>query len=291
MNAVDDDLLAGLMADMRATAQAEIVPRFRAITADAIRAKTAPDDLVTDADIGAERMLTEAAERRFPGALVVGEEAVSTDPGILAKLADAGLAVVIDPVDGTWNFAHGVPLFGSILAVVAGGATVAGLIHYPLTGDFLVARPGQGAWHIGADGATTRLRVAPVVPLDQMHGFVPLHMFPPAYQAALAPRLPRIGRTTTWRCSAFEYRMVATGAMHFSFNAGLSPWDHAAGVLIHAEAGGYGALLTGEPYRPTMVSGRLLLASDRASWHALRRLLSEDGSQRGDSGNEREKPA
>lgn len=270
---IDDALLAGLMDDMRETAQAEILPRFRAVTTDAIRTKTAPDDLVTDADTGAERLLSEKLAQRLPGIVMVGEEAVADDKSILHRVGSAELVAIIDPVDGTWNFAHGLPLFGSILALVAGGKTVAGLIHYPVTGDFIVARPGQGAWHVATDGAQTRLAVAEPSPIGEMHGFIPLHMYDTQFQAELAPRVLRFSRTTTWRCSAFEYRTIATGAMSFCLNAGLSPWDHAAGVLIHAEAGGYSALLNGEQYRPTMTEGKLLLAPDQASWLAIRDAL------------------
>ena len=273
MIGISDDIFSALMEDMRRAAEAEILPRFLGVTAEGIRTKTAPDDLVTDADVGAERRLTEAFSARFPRALIIGEEAVSADPALLPRLAGANLAVVIDPVDGTWNFAHGVPLFGMIVAIACGGETVAGLIHYPVMGDFLVARQGQGAWHIARDGRQTRLSVAPAVPVGEMHGFLPLHMFPAEEQPAYAQRLPRFARTTTWRCSAFEYRAVATGAMSFSLNAELKPWDHAAGVLIHREAGGHSALLTGEAYRPAMTSGRLLLAPDAGSWEAIARSL------------------
>ncbi|MGO8142400.1 inositol monophosphatase [Rhizobium leguminosarum] len=271
MRDVSDDVFLAVMEDMRRAAEAEILPRFLGVTAEGIRTKTAPDDLVTDADLGAERRLTEALSARFPEALLIGEEAVSADPAILARLADADLAVIIDPVDGTWNFAHGLPLFGMIVAIVSGGETVAGLIHYPVTGDFLAARPGQGAWHIARDGTRTRLSVAPPGPIGEMHGFVPLHMFPAEEQPVYARSLLHFARTTTWRCSAYEYRAVATGAMSFSLNAELKPWDHAAGVLIHHEAGGYGALLSGEAYRPAMTNGRLLLSPDAESWEAIRR--------------------
>lgn len=273
MKVIGDDLLAGLMADMRHAAEAEIQPRFRAITADAVRVKTAVDDLVTDADIGAERVLSERLGERLRGVTIIGEEAVSGDASILSRLKNADLAAVIDPVDGTWHFAHGSPMFGSILAIVSGGETIAGLIHYPLSGDFLVARRGGGAWHMAADGTPTRLSVAAPTPVNEMHGFIPLHMFAPDLQAKLAPRVTRFHRTSTWRCSAWEYRMLATGAMSFCLNEGLKPWDHAAGVLIHAEAGGHAAILSGEAYRPPMTTGHLLAAPDAASWMAVRDAL------------------
>lgn len=275
MKTVSDELLNALMADMREVAENEILPRFHSVTSDTIRAKTMADDIVTDADIAAERVISEKLNARLPGITIIGEEAVSDDASILTRLAEAELAAVIDPVDGTWHFAHGTPMFGSILAIVSGGQTIAGLIHYPVLGDFLVARPGQGAWHVAADGTQTRLSVAEPTPVDEMHGFIPLHMFEQDLREKLAPRLLRFLRITTWRCSAWEYRMLATGAMSFCLNESLKPWDHAAGVLIHAEAGGHAATMAGEVYRPTMTDGHLLTAPDKASWQAIRAALQD----------------
>jgi fructose-1,6-bisphosphatase/inositol monophosphatase family enzyme len=276
MKTVSDELLDELMGIMSEAAAGEILPRFRSVTSDSIRAKTAADDIVTDADIASERVISERLKARLPGITIIGEEAVSEDVSILQELADADLAAVIDPVDGTWHFAHGTPMFGSILAIVSGGKTIAGIIHYPVLGDFLVARPGQGAWHVAADGSRTRLSVAAPGPVSEMHGFIPLHMFEPDLRAKLAPRVLKFLRVTTWRCSAWEYRMLATGAMSFCLNDSLKPWDHAAGVLIHAEAGGYAAVMSGDIYEPTMNEGHLLTAPDRASWEGIRQALAED---------------
>ncbi|MBO9123950.1 MULTISPECIES: inositol monophosphatase family protein [unclassified Rhizobium] len=273
MKTIDDDLLKELMNYVREAAAGEILPRFRSVSSDSIRAKTVADDIVTDADIASERVLSERLKARLSGITIVGEEAVSDDASILERLADAELAAVIDPVDGTWHFAHGTPMFGSILAIVSGGRTIAGIIHYPVLGDFLVARPGEGAWHVAADGARTRLTVAAPSPVSEMHGFIPLHMFEPELRIKLAPKLLKFLRVTTWRCSAWEYRMLATGAMSFCLNESLKPWDHAAGVLIHAEAGGHAATVAGEVYRPTMTEGHLLAAPDEMSWHAIREAL------------------
>jgi len=277
MKTVSDELLDELMGIMREAAVGEILPRFRSVTSDSIRAKTAADDIVTDADIASERMISDKLKARLPGITVIGEEAVSDDASILAQLADAELAAVIDPVDGTWHFAHGTPMFGSILAVVSGGETIAGIIHYPVLGDFIVARPGHGAWHVAADGARTRLSVSPPMPVNEMHGFIPLHMFEPDRRDELALSVLKFLRVTTWRCSAWEYRMLATGAMSFCLNESLKPWDHAAGVLIHCEAGGYAATMDGEPYRPTLTEGHLLAAPDRASWCDMQQALSASG--------------
>lgn len=276
MKAVSDELLNELMGYMREAASAEILPRFRSVSSDSIRAKTVADDIVTDADIASERLISERLKARLPGITIIGEEAVSDDASILDHLAKADLAAVIDPVDGTWHFAHGTPMFGSILAIVSEGKTIAGIIHYPVLGDFLVARPGEGAWHVMADGTQTRLSVAAPSAIGDMHGFIPLHMFDADMRVQLAPRTLKFLRVTTWRCSAWEYRMLATGAMSFCLNESLKPWDHAAGVLIHAEAGGYAATMANEVYQPSLTEGHLLVAPDEASWSAIREALSVD---------------
>jgi fructose-1,6-bisphosphatase/inositol monophosphatase family enzyme len=120
---------------------------------------------------------------------------------------------------------------------------------------------------VAADGTQIAISVATPSSIAEMHGFVPLHMFSSSMQVELAPHLLRFARTTCRGCSAFEYRMLATGAMSFRANAGLA---HAAGILIHQEAGGYGASLTGERYSPGMTDGHLLLAPDATTWQAIR---------------------
>ena len=117
------------------------MPRFRRLVPGAARAKSAPDDLVTEADLAMEAALTEGVRRVLPGTAVVGKEAVAADPGVRAA-AGAELAVIVDPLDGTWNFTHGVAVFGVILAVARWGEPVWGLLYDPLLDDWVVARRG-----------------------------------------------------------------------------------------------------------------------------------------------------
>ncbi|MCA3327493.1 MAG: inositol monophosphatase, partial [Roseomonas sp.] len=109
---------------LRAASRAEILPRFRRLGADAVRSKSGPLDLVTDADEAAERVITAGLHKLFPGCVVVGEEATASDPALLGRLADAELAFVVDPVDGTANFAAGVPLFGCMAAAIQRGEII-----------------------------------------------------------------------------------------------------------------------------------------------------------------------
>ena len=139
----DMDWLAGLLAE---TARAEIMPRFRRLGDGDIRQKTSAADLVTEADVNAERVITAALRERYPQARIIGEEAVSDDPALLdADWSSGDLAFTLDPVDGTFNFASGVACFGVMLAVVSKGETVAGIIHDPVGGDWVMAEKGAGA--------------------------------------------------------------------------------------------------------------------------------------------------
>lgn len=258
---------------LRDAARTEIMPRFRRLAAGAVRTKTGPLDLVTDADEGAERVIAAGLAARFPGCLVVGEEGAAADPGLLARLAGADLAFVVDPVDGTANFAAGLPLFGSMIAAVLRGEVVAGWIHDPLGDDTAVALRGEGAWIEAPDGHRASLRVAPPEPIERMLGDLSWTYLPEPLRTRVASRQPRLAGTVGLRCAAHAYRMVAGGNLHLLLFNRLMPWDHAAGSLLHREAGGYAAGFDGQPYSPLRHTGGLICAPDLASWEEARATL------------------
>lgn len=258
---------------LRDAALAEIKPRFRRLASGAIRAKTSATDLVTDADEAAERVITAALTERFPGCVVVGEEACAADPGVLGRLAGADLAFVVDPVDGTANFAAGVPLFGCMAAAVVKGEVVAAWIHDPMGDDTAIALRGEGAWIQAPDGHRTDLRVAAPVPVNQMIAGVSWTYIAEPVRSQLTARLPRFAGGVQFRCAAHEYRLVATGNAHVVVYNKLMPWDHLPGWLLHREAGGYSARFDGSEYRPEHTAGGLIAAPDKASWGAVREAL------------------
>lgn len=272
---LDDSCLEWLALLLAETAAAEIMPRFRRLGAGGVRRKTSAADLVTEADESAERAIAHALGERFPGALVVGEEASSANPALLDGWQQADLAFVVDPVDGTYNFASGVPLFGVMLAVVEAGETVAGIIHDPVGGDWVIAQRGAGAWIRAKDGSRARLRVADPVPVSEMTGSISWAFMAQPERAMLARNHSKCLSHFGYRCSAHEYRLLAAGHAHFAVYNKLMPWDHLAGALIHAEAGGYSARFDGSPYRPEHLDGGLIAAPDRESWLALREALWE----------------
>jgi myo-inositol-1(or 4)-monophosphatase len=210
-------------------------------------------------------------ERRWPGTLVVGEESVAADPSLLDRLAGAEVAITVDPVDGTANFAAGLPLFAVMASVVVRGETVAGIIHDPVLGDTVTAIRGAGAFLTRRDGQSTKLKVAEPASLNQMVGGLSWSHMDEPDRARICANMAKIRMTFAFNCSAYEYWMVASGKLHFIGHAKLMPWDHLAGVLIAQEAGGYAARLDGGPYLPSHVDGGLLVAVDRDSWELLRR--------------------
>jgi fructose-1,6-bisphosphatase/inositol monophosphatase family enzyme len=253
----DPDAVARLI---RETAQSVILPRFGTLKREDMREK-GPGDLVTIADLETERRLTTRLTEMIPGSAVLGEEAVAEDPTRLSLTATCDNLWIIDPVDGTANFARGQPGFAVIVAYVEHGRTRAGWIFDPL-GDRLVwARQGDGAW---ADGR--RLRVAPV----------PAEPIGAAYGRAVggmrsAKAVTEAGmRTRNLGSSGIEYIDLALGALHFALHSRSLPWDHAAGMLIAGEAGGRAAFLDGTAYDPRIHDRPVLAASDAACWARVR---------------------
>ena len=258
---------------VRRAARAEIMPRFRALAAGDIKTKTSPVDLVTEADTAAEAMIARAIKIAFPGALVVGEEATSADPSLLAQIEDAPLAFIIDPVDGTWNYAHGLALFGVILAVTQFGRPAFGLIYDPVGDDWVIADDESNARMERPGGSSRKLHASKGKPLEALTGYVPLHLFKSENIPKMAAALPQFMRTESLSCSAHEYRMVAQGHSDFLLTAQLSPWDHAAGALICERAGAHVEMLDGAPYTAARHAGHLLVAPDHVTWNRLKKAF------------------
>ncbi|OCW58738.1 inositol monophosphatase family protein [Hoeflea olei] len=272
LGANDIDWLTDLLA--RAGSE-QVMPRFRNLGDGAVQQKTSAADLVTEADVAAERMITAELRARFPGAVVIGEEAVADDPTLLDGWWKTDqLAFVIDPIDGTFNFASGVAAFGVMLAVVRDGETIAGIIHDPVGRDWILAEKGAGAALRRGDGRESALKVAePAGSIGAMIGSA-------SWQYMAEPERSRVARnqgqclgSVAYRCAAQEYRLLAGGHIHFALYNKLMPWDHLAGALITQEAGGHVRRFDGEAYRPDHVEGGVLAATDPDSWQIVREAL------------------
>lgn len=267
-HSVDIAALANLLQE---AAVKEILPRFRNLGSGDVRMKSEAIDLVTEGDEAAERLIKANIDAIAPGAVFIGEESVAADPALLDKLAGADLAIVVDPIDGTFNFAAGLPLFGVMASVVAGGETVAGIIYDPLGNDWVIAERGSGAWMCRPDGTQERLSVTAGVTVENMVGVASAGFYAQAERRIVMGNMAKVRMATSYRCAAHEYRIFAGGHLHFLMYQKLMPWDHLAGTLIAEEAGAYAARFDGSRYLPAHTNGGLLLATDRESWEELRR--------------------
>src|SRR5664279_4854591 len=209
------------------TAVKEIMPRFQRLAVDQVRQKSSSFDLVTEADEAAERVISDQLRAAFPGCIVVGEEATAKDSTLLAGIAAAELAFIVDPIDGTRNFVSGLPLFGVMLAATVNGEVVLSAIHEPVREDTAFALRGEGAWIRRKDGLTVDLRVAEPLPLSDMEAMVSTSFLPEPLRTVVNGNLSRIGLVSNLRCAAHEYRLAAAGHCHLLFYNKLMPWDHA----------------------------------------------------------------
>ncbi|MBV2359290.1 inositol monophosphatase [Thalassococcus sp. CAU 1522] len=255
---------------VRRAARAEIMPRFRNLGAHQIDQKSGPQDLVTEADRAAEAMIARGLQAMFPHALIVGEEHATDHPEILDRIAEAELCFTIDPVDGTWNYAHGLPLFGVMLSILRFGLPVFGLLFDPVVGDMIWADTDTTAQLQNARRLSRPVRASAGGPVEKLVGSVPLYLVPADKQAQTAATLPRFARAVMLRCACHEYRMLAQGQLDFVLFAKMTAWDHPAGALIAKQAGGHVAMLDGSDYRGDVKSGYLLAASDAATWGRVR---------------------
>lgn len=252
---------------MRQTAKAEVLPRLGRLAPGEITEKR-PGETVTPADTAAEAMLARLLPAIAP-AVFVGEECVETDPSLLGRIQGPEPVWIVDPVDGTTNFSKGIPRFGMIVAYARGGETLAGWILDPVNDLAVWAIKGQGAWMAGR-----RVRATPPAPAAELSGTVGKRVREKieASRAMGTRNLPRL--VPRYGSIALEYLDIARGQLAFMRCVGrLKPWDHAAGVLIHAEAGGFSELSGGEgayrPAPPRARDGTLVLAPDRAAWESL----------------------
>jgi fructose-1,6-bisphosphatase/inositol monophosphatase family enzyme len=239
LGAGDPERVAELM---RETAAAELMPRFRNLAKEDIRHKR-PGDIVTVADVASEQRLASGLVRILPGVPVVGEEAVENDSGLLDLIGrPAESCWIVDPLDGTSNFAAGRDRFAMIVCLVHDRKTIAGWILDVPNQRMAVAVKGRG---VTLDGQPVRLEAKS--PPSGYIGFKVLKEF----DRQLAPaQRQRLGGLTSLNCAGREYVDVLAGHRDFTLYRRTKPWDHAAGALMMSEAGGRAERFDGTPYGP-----------------------------------------
>lgn len=252
----------------RAAAEA-VLPLFRRLD-DADVTEKAPGDLVTVADRRAEELIGAGLRRLRPGSVVVGEEAVTQNPDLLRHLGAGGDVWLVDPVDGTANFAAGRRPFALMVALLTDGQPVAGWVLDPLAGTLGVTRVGEGT---RLDGRPVRTAEG-APPLGELRGTAMTQYLPPDARRAVETGARRIGELLPGQhCSGREYLDLLAGDQHFLLFWRTLPWDHLPGVLLVRGAGGVARRFDGSEYHPAREGVGLLVAASERIWVQARDAL------------------
>ncbi|WP_324260782.1 inositol monophosphatase family protein [Altererythrobacter sp. H2] len=247
---------------MQRVSEQVILPRYQSLASGEVVAK-GPGDVVTVADHEAEAILSEALAALDPGLAIVGEEATHADPAVQDALGRD--CWIIDPLDGTRNFAAGKPPFGIILARASGGICTSGWVYDCLTGRFCAAHAGQGAWLDGERVAARPTGLATPVAAISL-----IYMDPAHREAVKAQVAPHYSLVDIPYCAAEQYPRLGLGVNDVSIFERTLAWDHAAGVLWLNEAGGKAARPDGSAYRADEWDRRGLIgAASPALWEEL----------------------
>jgi fructose-1,6-bisphosphatase/inositol monophosphatase family enzyme len=244
---------------MREVAAEIMMPRFRDLKAGEIEEK-APGDYVTVVDKLSEARLIAGLTALLPGSHVVGEEGVAADPALIANVGN-GTAWIVDPLDGTSNFAAGRKPFAIMIALAEGGVTQAGWILDPVTGRMCHAVLGGGAF-IDGERMVSRGSGAspPIAALSTSY-------LPEAIRADVGARAEgRFTLVAVPNCAGEQYPRIALGTNDLTLFWRAYPWDHAPGGLFVSEAGGRVARLDGSPYLPAQNGEGLLVAATPQLW-------------------------
>lgn len=251
---------------MRGVATTVVTPRFRALSTQDIAEKS-PGEVVTIVDREAEAWLYDGLSALGIGARIVGEEAAAQDPHLLQNI-DKGLVWLIDPLDGTANFAAGRVPFGMMVALVEDGIPLEGWILDPLSGRMCHARRGHGAT---CDSRPIRANGTGEWPPQAALGtqFLTASQRDRVHTAAERA----LNLVPIPRCAAESYARLTLGKDDVALFQRILPWDHAAGVVLLTEAGGYATHWDGTPFRIGGTGAGILAAASEPLWDCAAKAL------------------
>jgi myo-inositol-1(or 4)-monophosphatase len=221
-------------------------------------------DLVTEGDEQAEQVIREILLGAFPAFGMLAEEG-----GTLAAEEDARW--IVDPLDGTTNYAHGLPLFAVAIGLERAGEMILGVVHDPIREETYVAERGRGATlngepiRVSDTGELIQALIATGFPYDRAEMPEALELF--GRFSALTRGMRRLGST------ALDLCYVAAGRLDGYYERGIWAWDMAAGGLILEEAGGK---VTGYQGGELNLDGREIVASNGALHPAMTKLTGDD---------------
>lgn len=239
-----------LQDEFRRLAQQELLPRFRHVSAT----EKSDGSLLTEADEAMQAATARFLQSSWPQFTFLGEES-SADAQSTALHSQAG-CWILDPLDGTTNFAHGCPLFASSLALSIQGEIVLGLVYDPIRDELFSARKGKGAY---LNGQTIQTNTS-VTTLKKALALVDFKRLPKPVAASLATNPPYASQRNIGAV-VLDWCWIAAGRGELYAHGGQGLWDYAAGQLILHEAGGASSTLEGDPVANGTLDKRSALAA------------------------------
>ncbi|CAN0369874.1 unnamed protein product [Ectocarpus sp. 6 AP-2014] len=256
------------------------------VGADVLKTKFNPKDLLTEVDGQCQRVIEKVVSKQFPDHALLGEENV--EPGAeastvaLSDALDGGGAAewlwVVDPIDGTTNFVHGIPLSAVSIGVAYRGKVVVGCIYDPFRDELFTATSGNGAFLNGM-----KMKVGD----QETIGEAAVACGAPPGVLALGPCVrgmaalaPHVRTTRMLGSAAIMLAWVACGRLTCYWEPDLNSWDIAAGALLIQEAGGEMTDILGGPYS---LSTRAIIGSNKLVHEEIRHILVEAKATRPDS--------
>jgi myo-inositol-1(or 4)-monophosphatase len=216
-----------------------------------LQTKYSSQDLVTEVDKGAETMIRNLIHTHFPSHAILGEEGVEPGPGASTKaledVADSEYLWIVDPLDGTTNFVHGLPYFSVSIALAYQGEVIVGVVYDPNRDELFVAEKGKGAYlrgkRIGVSGEQKLIEslIASGLPADR-NGALPVCL------RGITALSPKVRNIRVMGSAALHMAYVAAGRVSGFWEIGLNSWDIAAGSLLVQESGGKVTDTLGNPY-------------------------------------------
>jgi len=245
-----------IVALMKECSERILLPSFGKLGKNQIWQKE-NNSLVTQADLDSEKFLIRRLMDMVPGSLTVGEEETEGNPRILDYLENEHAVWVVDPLDGTSNYARGDKKFAILISLCVKGEIVAGWLGMPAFDLYLWGIKGEGTWSQGQKLKTKDPGGADLLLLS----------------GSLGDRVRKLSglenqfrSITNYRCCGAEYVDIALGKLDFAHYRRTKPWDHCAGNIVIREAGGaIGELIGGSNYKPwqSAKEGILVASSDK----------------------------
>ncbi|MEM7422666.1 MAG: inositol monophosphatase family protein [Pseudomonadota bacterium] len=223
-------------------------------------------DFVSSADRKSEEIIYEMLSEGRPNYGWLGEESGER------KGKDPTRRWIVDPIDGTSNFLHGLPHWSISIGLEHKGDIIAGVVYDPIKDEMFTAEAGQGAWlndrrlRVSARRETTEMLLGTGVPFGSLGGL-------PEMMQDLSFLMPRTAGVRRWGTASLDLAYVAAGRLDGYWERGIKPWDMAAGLILVREAGGLvGRVGESRECENPMPSGDVMAAGAEAY-----RLLSRLG--------------